>query len=404
MKLHHSLEKTPDAGTLSEGTRSYLQKLNGYNDYEPEPNIRLSSEKPVYTRSWWKGITSPVAVLFVAVVVLVAMLSFGYGASITSHPSCGTTATSSSTGSTDTMGATTSSNTNTANVPNATQEYGNQLAKYVVDPDGAKHFTFTAMQVMWEVTKGHRVLAWTINGTVPGPMIRVSAGDHVRVTLINHFPVATALHWYGLEVPMGADGVPGLGMKPVQPSQTYVYDFTVHDQDVGTHWYHSHYDDLEQDAGGLYGAFIVDPHPGTPQYQQAIKADVEYTEFVATMPGGWYVINGKSYPDTQPILVKHGQTVHVRFIGADTTMMHPMHLHGHTFNLVAQDGHKMPQPVQLDTIAVNPGETYDLTFYAWAAPGSTYPLHCHILSHLMNPGQTGEEMGGLIILVEYAKQ
>jgi FtsP/CotA-like multicopper oxidase with cupredoxin domain len=177
----------------------------------------------------------------------------------------------------------------------------------------------------------------------------------------------------------------------------------VHDQDVGTHWYHSHYDDLEQDAGGLYGAFIVDPRPGTLQARDAIKADVEYTEFIGTMPGGWYVINGKSFPDTQPIMVKHGQTIHVRLIGADTMMMHPMHLHGHFFNIVAEDGHMLAQPIQKDTLPVNPGETYDITFNTWAAPGSIYPFHCHILSHLMNPGQTGEEMGGLIILVEYAK-
>ena len=354
---------------------------------------------PPVQRSWRQVILSPYSVSLVAVALLVALLSFGIGASVVTRPSGASTSVVTS----SPMDTTSTQATPAPNVPNATQEYGNQLATYVTDPDGAKHFTFTAEQVMWEVTKGQRVLAWTLNGTVPGPMIRVTAGDHVRITLINHLPKATALHWHGLQIPMDADGVPGLGMKPVQPGQTYVYDFTVHDQDVGTHWYHSHYDDMEQDAGGFYGAFIVDPRPGTPQAQQAIKADVEYTAFIGTMPGGWYTVNGKSFPDTQPIMVKHGQTVHVRFIGADVMMMHPMHLHGHTFNLVAQDGHMLPQPVQLDTVAVNPGETYDLTFTAWAAPGSIYPFHCHILSHLMNPGQSGEEMGGLIILVEYAK-
>jgi FtsP/CotA-like multicopper oxidase with cupredoxin domain len=70
---------------------------------------------------------------------------------------------------------------------------------------------------------------------------------------------------------------------------------------------------------------------------------------------------------------------------------------------VAEDGHLLPQPIQKDTISLAPGETYDFTFEAWAAPGSIYPLHCHILTHLMNPNQTGDEMGGLITLVEYAK-
>ena len=319
---------------------------------------------PTASVGWWRGIASPPVITVIAIVLMVGLLAYSLGATMTSSPTSGST--TSATTSSSSMSNTQA--TPAPNVPNATQSYGNQPLAYTIDPDGAKHFTMTAEQVMWEVVTGQRVLAWTINGTVPGPMIRVTAGDHIRVTLINHFPKPTAVHWHGLEVPESADGVPGLGMKPVQPGQSYVYDFTVHDQDIGTHWYHSHYDDLEQVMGGFYGAFIVDPRPGTPQAQQAIKADVEYTEFVATMPGGWYVINGKSFPDTQPINVKHGQTVHIRLIGADTMMMHPMHMHGHTFNIVAEDGHLLAQPIQKDTVQVAPGETYDLTFYAWASP------------------------------------
>lgn len=384
-----------EVGTYQE---SLYKSVPSHNGNGPTFVIRSPSAT---RRGWWRSMISPIGALFIAVVVMAALFSFGLGASL-SGGSNSVSSTSSTSNSSSAMN-TSSTSSVPANVPNATQEYGGQLAKYVVDPDGAKHFTFTAEQVMWEVVKGQRVLAWTINGTVPGPMINVTAGDHVRVTLINHFPKPTALHWHGLELPTNADGVPGLGMKPVMPGQTYVYDFYVHDQDVGTHWYHSHYDDMEQDMGGMYGAFIVDLRPGSSQARQAIKANVEYNEFIATMPGGWYVINGKSFPDTQPIMVKHGQTVHVRLIGADTMMTHPMHLHGHAFNIVAEDGHVLTQPIQKDTLPVNPGETYDITFYAWAAPGSIYPFHCHILSHLMNPGQTGEEMGGLITLVEYAK-
>ncbi len=395
------LENKSETGEekVSEGTREYLQQLNGYEVRGP---VRPPSDQPITTVSWWRGITSPLVVLFVAVVVMVALVFFGFGASTTPSQSSNSSATSSSASSTS-MGNTSSTNTTTApsNVPNATQDYGNQLAKYTIDPDGAKHFTLTAMQVMWEPVKGHRQLAWTINGTVPGPMIRVNAGDHVRITFINHFPEATAVHWHGLEVPSSQDGVPGVGQNPIKAGQTYVYDFTVSDQDVGTHWYHSHYDDLTQVPGGFYGAFIVDPRPGSAQAQQAIHADVEYTEFISEF-GSYYVINGKSFPDTQPILVKHGQAVHLRIIGS-SELIHPMHLHGHTFNIVAEDGHMLAQPIQKDTLQIAPGETYDITFYAWAAPGSIYPWHCHILSHLMNPGQTADQMGGLIALVEYAK-
>ncbi len=368
------------------------------NDEGSEPVARSYYKAPPQRR---KSFISPFVVVFIAVVVMIALLSYGLGATMAGNNSgVSSSTTSTSTSSSSNMN-TSNPTTAPANVPNATQSYGGQLAKYVVDPDGAKHFTLTAKQVMWETVKGHRVLAWTIDGTVPGPMIRVIAGDHVRITLINHFPEGTALHWHGLMVPPSADGVPGVGMKPVMPDQSYTYDFTVYNQDVGTHWYHSHYDDVVQVPGGMYGAFIVDPRPGTPQAQQAIKADVEATMFVSEL-GGYYVINGKSFPDTQPIMVKHGQTVHVRLFGA-SEMIHPMHLHGHFFNLVAEDGHMLPQPIQKDTLSVTPGDTYDITFYAWAPPGSIYPFHCHILAHLMNPGQTGSEMGGLITLIEYAR-
>jgi manganese oxidase len=309
---------------------------------------------------------------------------------------------SASSSSNSSMGMGNSSNTDTSNVPNATQTTGGQPAKFTVDADGAKHFRLTAEQVMWQPVKdGNPILAWTIDGTVPGPMIHVTAGDHLRITLTNHLPQSTSLHWHGLTLPSSVDGVPGVGQKPIQPNQSYTYGFTVQDQDAGTHWYHSHDNDLTQLSGGLYGAFIIDPRLGSPEAKQAIHADVEYTDFISEM-GTYFVISGKSYPDTQPIVLKHGQTVHLRLIGAGG-MMHPMHLHGSSFMIVTEDGHMLSQPIEKDTVQVAPGETYDLTFYGWASPGSNYPFHCHILSHLMNPGQSGDEMGGLVQLVEHSK-
>lgn len=344
-----------------------------------------------------KGLFASFGLLVFFGALMLSLLSFGIGASVASNG--GNTATSANTTMTGMTGTT---STPAANVPNATEQQGDQLASYTTDPDGAKHFLFTAKQVMWETVKGHRELAWTINGMVPGPKIQVTSGDHVRVTVMNHFPTATAIHWHGLEIPTSADGVPGLGQQPILPHQSYVYDFTVHDQDIGTHWYHSHYNDTVQVAGGLYGAFIVEPRAGTQKTAQTIHADVHYDAFIG-MLGSYYVINGKSFPDTQPLLVKHGQTVHMRLFGVDTNMIHPMHLHGHTMSIVAEDGHPLAQPIEKDTITLAPGETYDVTFQAWAPAGSAYPFHCHILSHLMNPGQSESEMGGLIVLVQYAK-
>ena len=352
---------------------------------------------------------SPAGILVLSLILVVALGSFGLGAALNNRSAAtsGSTATTGSSGDTSGMGMAMGSTNNqtAAHVPDATQPYGNQPAKYVMDKDSVKHFTLTAQQVMWQPIKGHKVLAWTLDGTVPGPMIQATAGEHLRITIVNHLPEATAIHWHGLEVPTDNDGVPPVGMKPIEPGKSYTYDFTLRDADAGTHWYHSHYDDLKQVAGGMYGAFVIAPRPGSPEYQpmmQAQKADVDQTMFFG-MLGGYYVINGKSFPETQPIVVKHGQTVHLRLIGADTSMIHPMHLHGHSFTVFASDGHLLPAPYIKDTLDVSPGETYDVSFYAWAAPGSVYPFHCHILSHLMNPGQTGSEMGGLITLLEYQK-
>lgn len=387
---------------IQEHDRATIEQAKNATEPTNNPqkvNVIVGPYKMTET-SWWKGSTSPLVISIISVVVMVALISFSVGSSVTAS-SGGSTSASASSSSSDTAMSSSATTPTTTNIPNATQSFGNQPAKYVIDKDGAKHFTLTAQQVMWEPVQGKRVLAWTLDGTVPGPVIHVTAGDHVRITLINHLPQSTSLHWHGLEVPADQDGVPGLGQKPIEPGQSYTYDFTLHDEDAGTHWYHSHDNDITQVMGGFYGAFLVDPRPGSPQAKIEPKSDVQYIEMISEL-GAYYVINGKSFPDTQPIKLKHGQTVRLRIIGA-SEMMHPMHLHGGYFNIVAEDGHTLQIPIQKDTVQVAPGETYDLTFYGWAAPGSVYPFHCHILSHLMNPGQSAGEMGGLVSLIEYAK-
>ncbi|HEX5440176.1 MAG TPA: multicopper oxidase domain-containing protein, partial [Ktedonobacterales bacterium] len=224
---------------------------------------------------------SPGGILMIGIVAVLILVTVGVGAALNNR---GATTSSSPSASGDTNGGMSGmdSQQTATNVPDATQQYGNQPAKYVVDKDGAKHFTLTAQQVMWQPVKGHKVVAWTLDGTVPGPMLQAMAGDHVRVTIVNHLPEATTIHWHGLEVPTDNDGVPPVGMKPIEPGQSYTYDFTLQDQDAGTHWYHSHFDDIKQVGGGMYGAFIIAPRPGSPQYQpmmQVERADVDQTMF-----------------------------------------------------------------------------------------------------------------------------
>ncbi len=381
-------------------SRQVLEKEPVVEATAPSSQPAAMQEPP---QGRWQRVSAwlfgPIGLTLLVFVMFVGLMGYGFTilvhAGVQSSQSTGTNSSSST-------GMQMNPGTTPGNVPNATQDYGAQPAKYTVAADGTKEFHFTAEQVMWEPVHGHpRVLAWTLDGMVPGPTIRVTAGDHVRITITNHFPEATTIHWHGLEVPANQDGVPGIGQDPIQPGQSYTYDFTIPLNNVGTYFYHSHYDDLTQVTGGLYGAFIVDPKPGTPEAANAIQADQEYLQIISEL-GSYYVINGKSFPDTQPMHVKHGQTIHMRLINIGE-LIHPMHMHGHFFTVVAQDGRMLANPQQMDTITVAPGTSVDLTFYAWAAPGSVYPFHCHILSHVMNPGGSADEMGGLITLIEYDK-
>jgi FtsP/CotA-like multicopper oxidase with cupredoxin domain len=369
------------ARELGRGTVAYALRT--------APRVRQWAAADI--RTWGRRVISPLGTLVVVALVLLGLVGYAMFAPADDASTTGS-------GGMSGMGSTT---TTAPAVPAATQSYGNQVAQFVWDSDGAKHFTFTAKQVMWEPVKGHPVLAWTLDGTVPGPQIRVTAGDHVRVTINNQFPEATTIHFHGLEIPSNQDGVPGIGQDPIQPGKSFTYDFTVHENNVGTYFYHSHYDDLTQVAGGLYGAFIIAPKPGSAEAQHQVRYDQEYIQMISEMHG-YYVIKGKAFPDTQTMHVKHGQTVLVRVINIGE-MIHPMHLHGHFFTIVAEDGAPLAQPVQRDTLQIAPGESDDFTFYAWADPGSVYPFHCHILGHVMNPGQSMTEMGGLITLVQYDK-
>ena len=238
--------------------------------------------------------------------------------------------------------------------------------------NGVKVFDLSVDQVQWEVAPGQVVTALGYNGTVPGPQIRVHRGDRVRIRVTNNATLPTTVHFHGLTVPNRADGVPFITQEPIMPGETYVYQFTVKDQ-PGTYMYHSHFDSAEQVGRGLYGAFIVEPRHEA--------WDEEYTEILADGPLG-YTIDGKGWPATAPLTAHLGDRVLIRLLNAGQ-MLHPMHLHGYHFTVVAQDGFALQQPYKADTLVVAPGERFDVLVHA-ANPG-VWAFHCHILSHVEGP-------------------
>ncbi|HLE77924.1 MAG TPA: multicopper oxidase domain-containing protein [bacterium] len=247
---------------------------------------------------------------------------------------------------------------------------------------GVKVFEITASAVEWEVEPGVRRAAFAYNGQVPGPTIRVTEGDRVRVVLKNSLPESTSIHFHGLTTPNAMDGVPYITQPPVRPGQTFTYEFEA--KPAGTHMYHSHHG-VDQITKGLLGAFIVVPKRGEPN----VSADVVMV--INDGPLG-YTLNGKGFPATQPIVVQRGQRIRVRYLN-EGQIIHPMHLHGFAQQVIAKDGRRLQQPYFADTVNVAPGERYDVLVTA-SIPG-VWALHCHILSH----AESARGMHGMVTAV-----
>ena len=293
-------------------------------------------------------------------------------------------------------------------VPDAASDTGGTPLAHTVQ-NGVWVFSLEAKPVRWKILDDTRVTAWTYNGIVPGPQIRVPYGQRVRIEVKNSLPEATTVHWHGIAVPNAMDGVPDVTQKPIEPGGSFTYEFTAipagRDSKGGTFFYHSHFDEDRQVGLGLSGTFIIDPPTGPIYDVDKTIAINEWTldpasgatrppmEMEGMLPN-YFTLNGKSFPSTETIDVKRGQRVLLRLVGAGQ-FVHPMHLHGTDFEVVAKDGHPLASPYKADVIQVAPGERYDIAFTA-TEPGK-WAFHCHIGHHLTN---NGASPGGLMLVVD----
>lgn len=244
--------------------------------------------------------------------------------------------------------------------------------EFTMDGD-VKVFELTCKNVQWESdVPGTFRPAFAYNDTIPGPTIRVTQGDRVRIIVHNEMDQSTSVHWHGLDVPTDQDGVTYVSQAPILPGETYTYEFPV--TNYGSHMYHSHHNSMEQVVGGLLGAFIVDP--ADPAEEPA--SDKEYIYILNDSLLG-FTVNGKGFPYTQPLTGKVGERIRIRFYN-EGLMIHPMHLHGMPMEVFAKDGYVLPAPYKCDTLNIAPGERYDVIVTVRAA--GLWALHCHILSHV----------------------
>jgi len=256
--------------------------------------------------------------------------------------------------------------------PAETEGVGGADLEPTILADGTKQFDLTAEIVDWEVEPGKIVKAWTYNGTVPAPTIRLEIGDRVRVVLQNDLPISTDIHWHGIKVPFDQDGVAPLTQPFVEPGDEYVYEFTADHLAVGM--YHPHNSGFEAVPNGLLGAIIVGdlPLPG------GVVPDQELSMVLNDAGTIGFALNGKSFPATAPIVAKEGETVLVHYMNEGLTA-HPMHLHRNDQLVVAKDGFPLDSPYLADTVNVAPGERYSVLIKA--EEKGTWAWHCHILTH-----------------------
>ncbi|MEO7206823.1 MAG: DUF4396 domain-containing protein [Steroidobacteraceae bacterium] len=276
--------------------------------------------------------------------------------------------------------------------------------------DGVKVFALQTSVIRWTILPGVTVDAYAFNGQVPGPRLHLTQGDRVRIEVTNHLPESTTVHWHGLILPNIMDGPAKITQEPIATGTKYRYEFTV--TQSGTYLYHSHDHVDRQQALGLYGALIIDPKELDP----SLNADHEYTvqlqEWLMreglTYPAmpmdgaqpNYFTINGRAYPATDTIPMKLGETLKVRFIGSSNGFIHPMHIHGGPFQVVAVDGQTLETTARYfaDTVNVAPGQRYDVIWKA--RERGKWLIHCHIGHHTSNNNVETQGGGGLMMVIE----
>lgn len=257
-----------------------------------------------------------------------------------------------------------------------------------------KVFHLIAEPIRREFAPGFWVNCWGYNGSSPGPTIEAIEGDRVRIFVTNKLNEPTSVHWHGIILPNGMDGVAGLNQKAIPPGETFKYEFTL--KQNGTFMYHSHSDEMTQIGLGMEGFFIIHPRDGD---DPPIDRDFAIFLHEWRVPMGaktpipfemldfnLFTFNSVLYPNTESLVVKTGDRVRIRF-GNVMMNTHPIHIHGHEFLVTRKGGKRLPPAGQSSevTVLVAPGETRDIEFIA-DNPGD-WALHCHKSHHVMNQMQ-----------------
>jgi FtsP/CotA-like multicopper oxidase with cupredoxin domain len=259
--------------------------------------------------------------------------------------------------------------------------------------DGVKEFHLIAEEVKREFAPGMVVNCWGYNGQTPGPTIEAVEGDRVRILVTNRLREHTSIHWHGVFLPNGMDGVGGLNQPQIKPGETFAYEFTLRQH--GTHMYHPHADEMVQMAMGMMGFFVIHPRRPDPERPPVDRDFCIFPHMWFIEPGSMtpntaimldfnlFTFNSRAFPGTAPMVVRLGDRVRIRLANLSMTD-HPIHIHGHRFWVVETDGGQIPPSAWWPetTLNIMPGTTRAVELVAdyegdWA-------FHCHKNHHVMN--------------------
>ena len=258
--------------------------------------------------------------------------------------------------------------------------------------DGWKEFHLIAEPVKREIAPGMVANLWGYNGQSPGPTIECVEGDKVRIFVTNRLPEHTTIHWHGVLLPNGMDGVGGLNQPQIPAGKTWVYEFVM--KHSGTFMYHPHADEMVQMAMGMMGFIVV--HPKDPNLHRVDRDFVFLINAFDIEPGSFtprvntmldfnlWCWNSRVFPGIDPLVVRKDDRVRIR-MGNLTMTNHPIHIHGHNFSVTCTDGGWVRKSARWPetTVDMPIGSLRAIEFVA-DAPGD-WAFHCHKSHHVMNP-------------------
>jgi FtsP/CotA-like multicopper oxidase with cupredoxin domain len=268
--------------------------------------------------------------------------------------------------------------------------------------DGVRIFHLVAEEVQHRFAPGLEARCYGYNGRVHGPTLEAVEGERMRIYVTNRLPVATTVHWHGIFVPSGMDGVGGLSHRPIEPGETFRYEFELRQH--GTFMYHSHHDEMTQMALGLMGMIVV--HPRAAESEPPARDYVYLLSEWALEPGRMrpdpnemtdfnvLTFNARVWPATRPLHARLGDRVRIRLGNLSAMDHHPIHLHGHRFHVTATDGGEVPPSARWPetSVLVPVGAVRVIEFLA-DNPGD-WAFHCHMTHHVMT--QMGHDVPNLV--------